>query len=141
MSEASSRDDGAGGPPAPDGDVYDWYQRGLRLLADRHPDAAATLLARAAAAEPASRSIREALARAEYDAGRYSDAVLSFTGLIAINPTDDYAQFGLGLAASRAGDLRLAAEHLALAVAMRPDLVHYARALRRVRALQEAESA
>jgi tetratricopeptide (TPR) repeat protein len=134
VSEASSRDDGAGGPPAPDGDVYDWYQRGLRLLADRHPDAAATLLARAAAAEPASRSIREALARAEYDAGRYSDAVLSFTGLIAVNPTDDYAQFGLGLAASKAGDLALAAEHLALAVAMRPDLPHYARALRGVRA-------
>ena len=28
---------------------------------------------------------------------------MSFTGLIAVNPTDDYAQFGLGLAASRAG--------------------------------------
>jgi hypothetical protein len=65
----------------------------------------------------------------------------AFTALIGVNPTDDYAQFGLGLAASRAGELQLAAEHLALAVAMRPDLGHYARALRRVRALQEAESA
>ena len=134
MSQASSSDDGAGGPSSPDGDVYDWYQRGLQLLLDRHPDAAATLLARAAAVEPGSRSIREALARAEYDAGRYEDAIISFTGLITINPTDDYAQFGLGLAASRAGDLALAAEHLALAVAMRPDLAHYARALRGVRA-------
>ncbi|WP_232797073.1 tetratricopeptide repeat protein [Blastococcus atacamensis] len=118
----------------PDGDVYEWYQRGLRLLADRHPDAAATLLARAAAAEPGSRSIREALARAQYDAGRYQDSIDSFSSLIALNPTDDYAQFGLGLAADRAGELNLAAEHLALAAAMRPDLPHYARALRGVRA-------
>lgn len=125
----------------PEGGVYEWYQRGLRLLDDGHPQAAATLLARAAEAEPQSRSILEALARAQYDAGRYDDALQSFTTLTAMNPTDDYAQFGLGLAASRAGDLALAAEHLALAVAMRPDLGHYARALRGVRARQAAGSA
>ena len=125
----------------PEGGVYDWYQRGLQLLDDGNPEAAATLLARAAAAEPQSRSILEALARAQYDAGRYEDAVVSFTTLTVVNPTDDYAQFGLGLAASRAGNLALAAEHLALAVAMRPDLGHYARALRGVRARQAAESA
>jgi Flp pilus assembly protein TadD len=118
----------------PDGSVYDWYHRGLQLLAERHPEAAATLLARAAEAEPGSRSIVEALARAQYDAGRYDDAIASFTRLIAVNPTDDYAHFGLGLAASRAGELRLAAEHLALAAAMRPDLRHYGQALRGVRA-------
>jgi tetratricopeptide (TPR) repeat protein len=125
----------------PGGGVYEWFQRGLQLLRAGNPAAAATLLSRASAAEPQSRSILEALARAHFDAGRYADAVVAFTALIGLNPTDDYAQFGLGLAASRAGDLRLAAEHLALAVAMRPDLVHYARALRRVRVLQEAESA
>jgi Flp pilus assembly protein TadD len=121
--------------------VYDWYQRGVRLLRDRNPEAAATLLARAAAAEPDSRSILEALARAQYDAGRYEEALISFTALTAVNPTDDYAHFGLGLAASRAGELPLAAEHLALAVAMRPDIGHYARALRGVRARQAAGSA
>jgi Flp pilus assembly protein TadD len=121
-------------PGQPDGGAYEWFQRGLRLLADGNPDAAATLLERALGAEPGSRSVLEALARAQYDAGRYGDAVDSFTRLTTDNPTDDYAQFGLGLAASRAGDLELAAEHLALAVAMRPDLSHYARALRGVRA-------
>jgi Flp pilus assembly protein TadD len=121
---------------SPEGDVYEWYQRGVQFLRDGHPAAAATLLARAADAEPGSRSILEALGRAQYDAGRYQEAVASFTTLTTINPTDDYAQFGLGLAASRAGELRLAAEHLALAVAMRPDLGHYARALRGVRARQ-----
>ncbi|HLM05026.1 MAG TPA: tetratricopeptide repeat protein [Blastococcus sp.] len=124
----------------PEGDVYEWFQRGVQLLGDGHPAAAATLLARAADAEPGSRSILEALARSQYDAGRYADAMESFTALIALGPTDDYAHFGLGLAASRAGELRVAAEHLALAVAMRPDIGHYARALRGVRARQAADS-
>jgi Flp pilus assembly protein TadD len=119
---------------SPGGNVYEWYQRGLQLLADRNPDAAAVLLARAAEAEPGSRSVREALARAQYDAGRYEEAIASFRRIIDGNPTDDYAHFGLGLAASRSGALDLAAEHLALAVAMRPDQHHYARALRGVRA-------
>jgi Flp pilus assembly protein TadD len=120
----------------PEGDVYEWYRRGMQLLADRHPAAAATLLARAAEVEPRSRSILEALARAHYDAGRYAESMDAFTELIASSPTDDYAHFGLGLAAGRAGELGVAAEHLALAVAMRPDLEHYARALRGVRARQ-----
>jgi Flp pilus assembly protein TadD len=122
----------------PEGGVYEWYRRGLRLLDEKHPEAAAIILARAAEAEPTSRSILEALARAQYDAGRYEEAVLTFTALTAANPTDDYAHFGLGLAASKAGDLALAAEHLALACAMRPDLGHYDRALRGVRARQSA---
>ena len=121
-------------PERPDGGVYEWYRRGLQLLGDRNPDAAATLLERAHAVEPGSRSVLEALARAQYDAGRYRAAIDSFSRLTTMNPTDDYAQFGLGLAASRAGELELAAEHLALAAAMRPDLTHYARALRGVRA-------
>ena len=124
---------------APEGDVYEWYQRGLQLLANRDPAAAATLLARAAEAEPGSRSLLEALGRAQYDAGRYREAMGTFAELASRNPTDDYAQFGLGLAASRAGELELAAEHLALAVAMRPDLGHYSRALRGVRARRTGE--
>jgi Flp pilus assembly protein TadD len=126
---------------SPDGGVYEWYQRGVQLLREGNPAAAATLLSRAATAEPDSRSILEALARAQYDAGRYEEAVISFTTLTGMSPTDDYAHFGLGLAASKAGELRLAAEHLALAVAMRPEVGHYARALRGVRARQAAESA
>jgi len=122
-----------GDPGHPDGGVYEWYQRGLQLLGDGHPDAAATLLERALAAESGSRSLREALARAQYDAGRYREAIENFSRLTAEDPTDHYAQFGLGLAASRAGELELAAEHLALAAAMRPDLGHYTRALRGVR--------
>ncbi|SFO79592.1 Tetratricopeptide repeat-containing protein [Geodermatophilus dictyosporus] len=138
MSTAATPSGGAPDEGAPGGGVYEWYRRGLDLLASGDPAAAATLLARAADAEPGSRSVLEALARAQYDAGRYREAIESFSALTAVNPTDDYAQFGLGLAASRAGELDLAAEHLALAVAMRPDLGHYTRALRGVRARRAA---
>jgi Flp pilus assembly protein TadD len=125
-------------PGEPDGGVYEWYQRGLQLLAGGDPDAAVTVLERVVAAEPTSRSVLEALARAQHDAGRYREAMDSFGRLIAVNPTDDYAHFGLGLSASRAGELERAAEHLALAAAMRPDSGHYARALRGVRARRGA---
>ncbi|MDX6287316.1 MAG: hypothetical protein QOG53_2801 [Frankiales bacterium] len=114
--------------------VYDWYRRGLDLLTQGHPAAATQVLARAAVAQPESRSVREALARAQYDSGSYADAKESFAYIVEADPTDDYAQFGLGLSASRTGDHGTAVEHLALAVAMRPELAHYRRALRAARA-------
>ena len=130
--------DGSVDPPAadslPNGDVYDWYRRGLGLLESGNAAAAAQLLEHAAAAEPTSRSVREALARAQFDAGWYAAARDNFAWITEENPADDYAQFGLGLSAARTGDLRRAVEHLALAVAMRPDLGHYGTALRGARA-------
>jgi tetratricopeptide (TPR) repeat protein len=119
---------------APSGTAYDWYQRGLALLQGRNPAAAAELLEHAVRAEPASRSAREALARAQFNAGRFSSARDNFAAIVEDNPTDDYAHFGLGLAANKLGDFDDAAEHLALAVAMRPDNKHYATALRHARA-------
>lgn len=124
--------DGAG--IAPGGNVYDWYMRGLALLDAGDAAAAAQVLGHAADAEPASRSVREALARALYGAGRYADALVAFRHLVNADPADDYALFGYGLTAGRLGDHRDAVEHLALAAAMRPDLSHYGRALRRSRA-------
>jgi len=118
----------------PKGEVYDWYTRGLDLLDGGNAAAAVTLLTHAAQAEPRSRSVREALARAQFDAGMYAEAVESFGWIISVNPADDYAQFGLGLAAAKTGDLASAVEHLALAAAMRPDISHYATALRGARA-------
>ena len=130
--------DAASAPGRPHGDVYDWYVRGVELLKARNPAAAAALLAHAASAEPESRSVREALARAQFDAGRLQEARETFATIVAENPTDDYAHFGMGLAASRLGDYRDATEHLALAVAMRPDNKHYATALRHARAARQA---
>ena len=137
---ATDHVDGDAPPPperagtTPPGEVYDWYQRALDLLSTGSPAAAAELLGHVASAEPNSRSVREALARAQFDAGRYADARDNFARIIADDPVDDYAQFGLGLSAARTGDLRRAVEHLALAVAMRPDNRHYGTALRSARA-------
>jgi tetratricopeptide (TPR) repeat protein len=128
--------DGAGGA-----DTYQLYQRGLDLLGRGSAAAAAQLLERAAAAEPQSRSVLEALARAQFDAGQYRAAAGNFRRIVDASPTDDYAQFGLGLALARTGDHAAAAEHLALAAAMRPDLRHYTDALRSVRATLRARSA
>ncbi|MEY9947089.1 tetratricopeptide repeat protein [Kitasatospora sp. GAS1066B] len=129
-----------GGDGAPLGDVYDWFRRGERLLADGHPAAAEQLLAWAAAAEPDSKSIREMLARAQFDAGSYAAAVRNFRAVAQADPSDDYAQFGWGIAAARLGDFETSAEHLALAVAMRPQAEHYRAALRQTRATLAARA-
>jgi len=126
------------GDPGPGGDAQTWYRRGLDLLAKGSPAAAAQLLERAAGAEPASRMVREALARAQFDAGWYAAAADSFRMIVEASPADDYAHFGLGLALVRSGAPDAAAEYLALAAAMRPDLPHYTGALRGVRATLRA---
>jgi tetratricopeptide (TPR) repeat protein len=126
--------------PGPGGDTYAWYRRGLDLLGRGSPAAAAQILQRAAEAEPGARSVLEALARAQFDAGRYAQAARSFRQIVEASPSDDYAHFGLGLALARCGDPAAAAEHLALAAAMRPELRHYTDALRGVRATLRARA-
>jgi tetratricopeptide (TPR) repeat protein len=126
------------GEPADSADSHELYKRGLDLLGRGSPAAAAQLLHRAAVAEPRSRSVREALARAQFDAGQYRAAAGNFRMIVDASPSDDYAQFGLGLALARTGDHGAAAEHLALAAAMRPNLRHYTDALRSVRATLRA---
>lgn len=125
----------------PDGGVYDWYRRGVDLLATGSPEAAATLLWHAHRAEPDSASVREALARALFDAHRYDEAEELFSTATATDPADDYAHFGLGLARYRRGEVEAALEPLALAAAMRPEQRHYAEALRQARATMRARRA
>jgi Flp pilus assembly protein TadD len=115
-------------------EVHTWYTTGMELLGKGSPAAAAQVLQRAANAEPASRSVREALARAQFDTGQYAAAADNFRVIVEASPTDDYAHFGLGLSLARIGDHEAAAEYLALAAAMRPDRQHYTDALRQVRA-------
>jgi len=132
-------DHGRGGDePA---DVHAWYTRGMELLGKGSPAAAAQVLQRAANAEPASRSVREALARAQFDTGQYEAAAGNFAAIVEASPTDDYAHFGLGLALARCGEHEAAAEHLALASAMRPDREHYTDALSQVRATLKSRKA
>lgn len=118
--------------------VYDWYQRGLELLASGSADAAALLFERAVAAEPTTSSLREAWARALSDARRFAEAAEQFQVLVEREPHDDYARFGLGYTRFRLGDIEGAAQHLAMAVTMRPDRQDYARALDQARATLRA---
>lgn len=129
---------GGGDEPA---DVHALYTRGMELLGKGSPAAAAQVLQRAANAEPASRSVREALARAQFDTGQYEAAAANFATIVEASPTDDYAHFGLGLALARCGEHESAAEHLALAAAMHPDRKHYTDALSQVRATLKSRKA
>lgn len=119
---------------APEGGTYEWLKRGTELLERGDAAAAATLLERAAEREPASASVLETLARAQYDAGRASEAVATFGRLVEIAPDADYARFGLGVSFARLGRFEEAAEQLALAAAMRPERREYVERLRQVRA-------
>jgi tetratricopeptide (TPR) repeat protein len=142
VSDFPARDAGEDGEDEgrPAGDVYDWYVRGHQLLTEGSAAAAVQLLRRAVEADPGSHSARETLARALFDARLYAEACDAFAVLVEQNPADDYAQFGLGLAALRAGDHPRAVQHLSLAAAMRPQQHHYATALRAARVRLEAEN-
>ncbi len=133
----SASPDGEAGRPS--GEAYDWYVRGQELLKGGNPAAAALLLRHAVEAEPGSRAAREALARALFDARQYAEAREVFATIIAENPSDDYAHFGLGLSALRSGEHRVAVEHLSLAVAMKPGQHHYSTALRAARVRLDTE--
>ena len=121
-------------------DTYDWYRRGLDLLGRGSPAAAAQLLSGRPRPSRGSRSVLEALGRAQFDARRYARRQTASGRSWRPARADDYAQFGLGLALARDGNPAAAAEHLALAAAMRPDLRHYTDALRGVRATLRARA-
>jgi Flp pilus assembly protein TadD len=105
-------------PDAPG--AYDAFQEGSRLLASGDAHAASIALERARDLEPDQGSIRETLGRAYFRTARYALARDEFALTIELDPVNDYAHFGLGLALARLGDLPAARRHLKLAVVMRP---------------------
>ena len=89
-------------------------------------------LERARDAAPGHGSVREALGRAYYGAGRTSAAEAEFSEALEIDPSNDYAHFCLGLCLARGGERVRAIGHLRLAVVMRPEVDTYRQALDRV---------
>ena len=122
----SQREDASSGIEA-----YEAFQEGSRLLAGANPHAAAVALERARDHEPDKGSVREALGRAYFSSGRFTEAGAEFERAIELDPVNDYAHFGLGLARRRMGDDVGARRHLKLAVAMRP-LEEYREALAKI---------
>jgi len=90
------------------------------------------LLGRAKLLEPEKASIREALGRALFAAGRAARARREFAKAVQLQPTDDYAHFALALACERTGQRDRARGHVKLAVAMRPGVEDYERVLARL---------
>jgi tetratricopeptide (TPR) repeat protein len=112
-------------------DIYEWVQRGKDLMSSGDIHAAATVLERAIASEPAHASLREQLARAYYQLGRYDSALDEFREAIQLDPADDYAYFGAGLSLAKLGRLSEAVGQLRMAVVMRPQSDEYRAALQR----------
>jgi len=115
-----------------DQSAYALYCKGRQFLQDGHPHQAAMYLSRARLMEPEKASIREALARALFMSGRITWARREFAKAVQIDPVNDYAHFGLALACERTGQRARAIAHLKLAIAMRPGVTDYERALARL---------
>ena len=113
-------------------DAYELFRRGVELLEGRHAHQAATVLERAKGLVPGHGSVCEALGRAYYASGRPAAAAAQFAEAVELDPTNDYAHFGLALCLDRHGQRALARGHLRLALAMRPEVVAYQRALARM---------
>ena len=112
--------------------AYDLFQRGSRMLADRHFGAAAVLLERALALEPGKASILEALGQAYFNQGSHALAADRFGAIVDADPLAHYAHFGLGLSRARLGDVPAARRHLRMAVFLKPEIEAYQRELARL---------
>lgn len=116
------------------GDAYTLLLKGRSFLEEGHPHQAAIVLERAALAEPRKTSIREALARALYNSGQTARAKEEFAVVLELDPSNDYAYFGLGMCHARTGHVSQARGQLKIAVVMRPDISYYREALDRLSA-------
>jgi len=111
--------------------VYDLFKRGSDLLEAGDFSAAAIPLEKARSFEPDKTSIREALGRAYFHAGRYSAARDEFAAVVERSPVNDFAHFCLGRALEKTGQPKEARRHLRLAANLRPDRADYRAYLRR----------
>jgi Flp pilus assembly protein TadD len=105
--------------------TYTLYRRGVELLEDGDFADATEPLAEAARRAPGKSSVREALGRAYYRAGRFAQAAVEFEAVVEAHCVDDYAHFCLGRALSKTGQVERARHHLALAANLRPDRDDY----------------
>jgi Flp pilus assembly protein TadD len=106
-------------------DVYDLFQRGMRLLEAGDFDQATVPLSKAAALEPEKTSIREALGRAYFRSRHFEQAAVEFQAVVERAPTNDYALFCLGRALMECGRPDEARKPLVLAAHLRPDRRDY----------------
>lgn len=112
--------------------AYAFFMQGSALLKQGNAHSAVIPLERARDLEPHKGSVREALARAYYRTGRHRRAREEFEAAVEIDPTNDYAHFGLALCLERQGQRELARGHAKIAFAMRPGEETYREILARL---------
>lgn len=105
--------------------TFTLYRRGIELLEDQDYEEAAVPLEQAARRAPEKTSVREALGRAYFRAGRFGDAAAEFEAVVEAHQVNDYAHFCLGRALSKTGEVERARHHLALASNLRPERRDY----------------
>jgi Flp pilus assembly protein TadD len=113
--------------------TYDRYRLGQAYVDAGDPLAAARVLEPAVDGGSTSAALWLVLAQAYFASSRLRPAQRAFERVVELDPTDDYARFGLGRALERQGRRAeaLAQYRLAFALSPKPD---YAEALRRVEA-------
>jgi Flp pilus assembly protein TadD len=117
--------------------TYERYRLGQAYVADGDGRSAARVLEPAVEAEPDSASLWLELARAYFVAARLGRAETAFGRVVEIDPTDDYARFGLGRTLERQSrdEEALTQYRIALALSPEPD---YSEAIRRIEARRAA---
>ena len=113
--------------------AYDLFMNGTALLDNGDFHAAVVPLARARELEPDKASVREALGRALFGAGRYREAAAEFEAVVEHAPTNDYALFCLGRSLQLQGRHAEARKPLALASCLRPEREDYSKYLGQAR--------
>ena len=103
-----------------DESAYALLARGLELLDEGNPAQAAVVLQRARDCEPQKGSILEALGRAYFSSHRYQVAASCFEEALAVDPTNDYAHYCLGLCYLKLKKKQEAAGHFKLAWTLKP---------------------
>jgi Flp pilus assembly protein TadD len=114
-----------------DDQAFQDYQEGMRLLEHDDAHAAAVILERARDRDPDKGSVREALGRAYLRTHQFLEAGEEFAKAVELEPVNDYALYGLGVAQLTVGDHLGARRHLRLATVMAPDKEPYRHALLR----------
>ncbi len=102
-------------------DAYDYFRFGEYLISIGKHSMAIEYLENAARLEPRKASIRELLAITYFNCRNYSKSEENFKIAIDIDPTNDYAYFGLSRCLYKMGVLYSAISQLKIAIALSPD--------------------
>jgi Flp pilus assembly protein TadD len=124
--------------PASDG-LFESFRRAEMLIASRRPLDALQALVPVLESQPNDVSVQLLAGRAYLNSAQLQRAEEAFARVVALDPADHYARFGLGKALHRQGRLNEAHAQLRMAAAMDPR-PEYQEALGEVRARMAVEA-